>query len=37
MAFCAIVHGYAPDKIDYNSLNPKARRKNFDIAFRVAE
>ncbi|CAF1229426.1 unnamed protein product [Rotaria magnacalcarata] len=37
MAFCALVHHYLPNSIDYDSLNPKDRRKNFEIAFKAAE
>ena len=37
MAFCALIHSFVPDKFDFDSLNPKERRKNFDLAFRVAE
>ncbi|CAF1005976.1 unnamed protein product [Adineta steineri] len=37
MAFCALVHHYLPNAINYESLNPKDRRKNFEIAFKAAE
>jgi len=37
MAFCALVHHYLPNSINYDSLNPKDRRKNFEIAFKAAE
>lgn len=37
MAFCALIHHFFPDAFDFNSLNPKNRRYNFDLAFRVAE
>jgi len=37
MAFCALVHHFIPDAFDFNSLNPKDRRKNMDLAFKVAE
>ncbi|XP_067136771.1 smoothelin-like isoform X2 [Centruroides vittatus] len=37
MAFCALIHHFHPDAFDFNALNPKNRRKNFELAFRVAE
>ena len=37
MAFCALVHHYLPTSINYDALNPKDRRKNFEIAFKAAE
>ncbi|XP_070571569.1 smoothelin-like isoform X2 [Ptychodera flava] len=37
MAFCALVHHYFPDAYDYNTLNPKNRRYNFNLAFTTAE
>jgi len=37
MAFCALIHSYVPDRFDFDSLNPKERRKNFDLAFKVAD
>ena len=37
MAFCALMHHFYPDEFDYESLDPKNRRKNLEIAFRVAE
>lgn len=37
MAFCALIHSFVPDKFDFDSLNPKERRKNFDLAFKVAD
>ncbi|CAF1054009.1 unnamed protein product [Adineta steineri] len=37
MAFCALVHHYLPTSINYEALNPKDRRKNFEIAFKAAE
>jgi len=37
MAFCALVHYYYPEAFDYNKLDPKNRRHNFDLAFRMAE
>ncbi|CAB3402638.1 unnamed protein product [Caenorhabditis bovis] len=37
MAFCALIHRFAPDAFDFNSLDPKNRRYNLDLAFKVAE
>ncbi|XP_077533169.1 uncharacterized protein LOC144145429 isoform X1 [Haemaphysalis longicornis] len=37
MAFCALIHHFYPDAFDYDQLNPKNRRHNFDLAFRTAE
>uniref|UniRef100_W6NBJ1 Calponin actin-binding domain containing protein n=1 Tax=Haemonchus contortus TaxID=6289 RepID=W6NBJ1_HAECO len=37
MAFCALIHRFAPDAFDFNKLDPKNRRQNFELAFRVAE
>lgn len=37
MAFCALIHYYYPEAFDYDKLNPKNRRHNFDLAFRMAE
>jgi len=37
MAFCALIHYYYPEAFDYGKLNPKNRRHNFDLAFRMAE
>lgn len=37
MAFCALIHHYLPNAFDYSSLNPKDRRRNFEIAFKAAE
>jgi len=37
MAFCALIHYYFPEAFDYNELDPKNRRYNFDLAFRSAE
>ncbi|XP_054720126.1 smoothelin-like isoform X2 [Uloborus diversus] len=37
MAFCALIHHFYPDAFDFESLNPKNRRYNFDLAFRIAE
>ena len=37
LAFCALVHNYYPDLIDFDSLDPKECIKNCDIAFDAAE
>ncbi|VDM51840.1 unnamed protein product [Angiostrongylus costaricensis] len=37
MAFCALIHRFAPDSFEFEKLDPKNRRENFELAFRVAE
>jgi len=37
MAFCALIHYYYPEAFDYEKLDPKDRRYNFDLAFKSAE
>jgi len=37
MAFCALLHGYMPDKIPYSTLKPSDKRRNFTVAFEAAE
>ncbi|XP_078491591.1 uncharacterized protein LOC104266557 isoform X2 [Ciona intestinalis] len=37
MAFCALVHNFFPEAFDYSTLDPKARAKNFTLAFDAAE
>ncbi|CAJ0943154.1 unnamed protein product, partial [Mesorhabditis belari] len=37
MAFCALIHRFAPNAFDFSKLDPKNRRENFELAFRVAE
>ncbi|KAH6933769.1 hypothetical protein HPB50_018248 [Hyalomma asiaticum] len=37
MAFCALIHHFYPEAFDYEELDPKNRRHNFDLAFRTAE
>lgn len=37
MAFCALIHRFAPHSFDFSKLDPKNRRQNFDLAFKVAE
>jgi hypothetical protein len=36
-AFCAIMHGVFPNKVNIASLRPENRAENFELAFRVAE
>ncbi|XP_064612046.1 smoothelin-like isoform X3 [Liolophura sinensis] len=37
MAFCALIHHFYPDSFDFSTLDPKQRRKNFELAFDTAE
>ncbi|KAI8128292.1 Smoothelin-like protein 1 [Lucilia cuprina] len=37
LAFCALIHHFLPDAFDYSQLTPKNRRKNFELAFTVAD
>ncbi|VDM48967.1 unnamed protein product, partial [Toxocara canis] len=37
MAFCALIHRFAPEAFDFNMLDPRNRRGNFELAFKVAE
>nr|CAD7406533.1 unnamed protein product [Timema poppensis] len=37
LAFCALIHHFCPDAFDYETLKPEERRKNFELAFRVAD
>ncbi|RNA16851.1 muscle M-line assembly unc-89-like isoform X5 [Brachionus plicatilis] len=37
MAFCALIHSAVPETFDFNKLNPKNRKGNFNLAFKVAE
>lgn len=37
MAFCALIHHFYPEAFDFDSLDPKKRRKNFELAFDTAE
>lgn len=36
MAFCALIHRYAPTLIDFHSLNPKDAQTNVKLAFDIA-
>lgn len=37
MAFCALIHSAVPEIFDFSKLNPKNRKGNFNLAFKVAE
>ncbi|XP_071983393.1 uncharacterized protein [Engystomops pustulosus] len=37
LAFCALIVAFFPDAFDYDSLDPKNRRQNFQLAFSAAE
>eukprot|EP01119_Soliformovum_irregulare_P010723 TRINITY_DN2647_c0_g1_i1.p1 TRINITY_DN2647_c0_g1~~TRINITY_DN2647_c0_g1_i1.p1 ORF type:complete len:795 (+),score=324.71 TRINITY_DN2647_c0_g1_i1:190-2574(+) len=37
LAFCAIIHSYHPESINYNSLKPATRETNRSLALSVAE
>ncbi|XP_037888007.1 uncharacterized protein LOC119636582 isoform X7 [Glossina fuscipes] len=37
LAFCALIHHFLPGAFDYNQLTPQNRRKNFELAFTVAD
>lgn len=37
MAFCALIHKFRPDLLDYNSLNPSDPEECLETAFSVAE
>lgn len=37
MAFCALIHYYYPEAFEYDKLDPKNRKYNFDLAFKSAE
>jgi len=37
LGFCAIIHRFRPDLIDFSSLNPGQTESNCQLAFSVAE
>ncbi|CAI5446302.1 unnamed protein product [Caenorhabditis angaria] len=37
MAFCALIHRFAPHSFDFAQLDPQNRRYNFELAFKTAE
>jgi len=37
LAFCALIHRFRPDLLDYDSLNPHDHDKNLSLAFDIAE
>ncbi|XP_064461210.1 smoothelin-like isoform X1 [Ornithodoros turicata] len=37
MAFCALIHHFYPEAFEFDELDPKNRRHNFDLAFRTAD
>lgn len=37
LAFCALIHYYYPEAFDYDRLEAKNRRSNFELAFKTAE
>ncbi|KAK2720588.1 hypothetical protein QYM36_004463 [Artemia franciscana] len=37
LAFCALIHHFYPDAFDFDSLEPKNRRYNLDLAFKTAD
>ncbi|XP_053548260.1 smoothelin-like protein 1 [Bombina bombina] len=37
LAFCALILAFFPDEFDFDSLDPKNRRENFQLAFSAAE
>ncbi|KAL4223475.1 hypothetical protein ACF0H5_016946 [Mactra antiquata] len=37
IAFCALIHHFYPEAFDFKALDPKQRRKNFELAFDTAE
>ncbi|XP_046391218.1 serine/arginine repetitive matrix protein 2-like isoform X3 [Ischnura elegans] len=37
LAFCALIHHFCPEAFDYDTLRPEERRKNFELAFQVAD
>ena len=37
LAFCALIHSFYPEAFDFDKLDARNRRYNFDLAFRVSE
>lgn len=37
MAFCALIHHFYPEAFEFDKLEAKNRRYNFDLAFRTAD
>ncbi|XP_043847232.1 smoothelin-like protein 2 [Dromiciops gliroides] len=37
MAFCALIHSFFPEAFDYSTLEPSEPKKNFELAFTMAE
>jgi len=37
MAFCALLHRFCPDAFDFSRLDPRNRKHNLELAFRVGE
>lgn len=37
LAFCAVLHSYCPDLINYQNLNPDSKFHNLELAFSTAE
>ena len=37
LAFCALIHYFCPESFDFNTLDAKNRKHNFQLAFDTAE
>lgn len=37
LAFCALLHNYLPEQIPFNELDANDKKRNFTLAFQVAE
>jgi len=37
LAFCALLHHYAPHRIDFDKHSPETRRMNFETAFKILD
>jgi hypothetical protein len=37
LALCALLHSYLPDRVPFRQLSPADKRRNFALAFQVAE